>query len=288
MTGPSAIRFQLLGHMVEISAADAQVRSHLSYLVQDADHGAPPHARVRYEVTPSGGGMFSVREDGREIGDGLGAVDVLHRIYTAAHQIALDGMPPHLRIHAASATIAGKRVLIAGGRRAGKTTLILRLLFDGVEVHGDESVLVPAQIPPLPLPRRFHIRKSSLPLISELGALHAGLPKAEGRNGEIFGFAPSDAGRGWTVTPAQVDAVVFLAGSHGQPTSIRPLTKKGMLQRLRNQTTFPERSITWFNTLLKLVDSAEGYLLYNGDPSQSSSILRGLFQPHGSMKGINT
>lgn len=287
MTGYSfqapPIRFQALSHQVEIAADDPGVRAALAYLAQDAVHAEPPKTHLAYAVVPLREGGFVIFENGREIARGLDAVGAMHLIYRVAHGVVLGALPPHLRLHAGCATLAGRRVLFVGHKGAGKTTLMLRLLFDGVEVHGDELVLVPAEGDPQPFPRRFHVRASSLPLVADLAAVLPRVPStpaSEEKEGLLHAFAPTDAGFAWQVAPAPVDAVVFLSGGHGEATAIRTVTKVGALRRLRRHTTFPERSAAWFSVLLRLVDSATGYLLYNGDPAASAAVLAQTFQEH--------
>jgi|GEM_PF-5353842 len=59
--------------------------------------------------------------------------------------------------------------MLVGDKGAGKTTLSARLLFEDIEVFGDEKVLVQGS-KVIPLPRKFHLTLSlfsarDLPLI---------------------------------------------------------------------------------------------------------------------------
>lgn len=273
-----SIRFQLLTHLVEIAVEDAAIREHLAYFVPDAEQPAPPEAALRYEVIPQAGGCFALAENGALLDRNLDALDIMPLIYARCHEAVYRALPAHLRVHAGCATLDGRRVLIIGSKGAGKTTLMLRLMFDGVEVQGDERVLVFADGQVVPFPRRFHIRPATLALLPELAAGRFSLPSAATSDGgRLFSFAPSDAGQRWRISRQPVDAVVFLHPSHGQETSIRSVTEEGLIRRLRRQTSFPEQSSEWFGILLQVAGCAAGYLLYNGEPRASAVALRHIF-----------
>jgi len=76
-------------------------------------------------------------------------------------------MKDFVKIHAACGSIQGRRFLVAGDKGAGKTTLITRFFFEGVAVHGDERVLLREQ-KVIPLPRKFHLKEGTVPLIPQL------------------------------------------------------------------------------------------------------------------------
>ena len=62
------------------------------------------------------------------------------------------------------------RVLVVGPSGSGKTTLAARLLLDGADVQGDESVLVRRDAS-LAVPRALHLKPGYAPLLPELAAL---------------------------------------------------------------------------------------------------------------------
>ena len=73
------------------------------------------------------------------------AADVVH-VRAHRHAFELASLSGWAQVHAATvdlATTEGReRVLVVGPSGAGKTTLATRLLLDGADVQGDESVLV--------------------------------------------------------------------------------------------------------------------------------------------------
>ena len=58
------------------------------------------------------------------------------------HDLAFAAFAGCSKIHAGCADFGGRRMLVVGRGRAGKTTLMTRLLFEGFAVQGDEMVIV--------------------------------------------------------------------------------------------------------------------------------------------------
>jgi hypothetical protein len=281
----STIRFQLLTCGVEIAVDDPAVRAALRYLVQDVAQDVRPHAGVRYEVLGRPGG-FSVLEDGTEVGPCADADAVMHLIYHRAHEVAHRSLPPHVRVHAGCATIAGRRVVFVGSKEAGKTTLMLRLAHDGVEVHGDELVLITADGRSLPYPRRFHVRPATFPLIPEMAGREGEFPYTWTVGGRrLYSVSPSDFGRPWRLGPGPVDAIIHVKPNHGRETGVTEILPEAALKRLRRHVTFPERSIHWLTTLFGVVKQARNLVLINGSPVEAAAVVKhlwdGSYRPGG-------
>lgn len=269
--------FQMLSHQIRVAFAGPEVGEALRYLAVNAEHDAPPSAVLNYEVGTSADG-FGVVADGAEAAAGLDAEGVMRCIYSSVYGALHAARPPHLRIHAGCADLGGRRVLFVGRKRAGKTTLMLRLLRDGHPVQGDETVLVEADGTAFPLPRRFHVRTGTFDLCPWLEAAREAAPRLLGTNGEmIHALAPDELGCPWSITPAPVEALVFLKPNHGGSSSLLPLKTEGAAQRLARQTTLPETSPEWVEMLFRLIHCSRAYLLHNGDPGHSLDLLRDEF-----------
>lgn len=270
----SLIRFQMLACQVEIAADDAGVISALRYLAQDAAQDMEPQVQVHYAVVGGPDG-FQILENGVAVGTQRLAHDVMYVIYGRIHHIAFAALPPHVHIHAGCATVAGKRVLIVGEKEAGKTTLILRLVQDGVAVNGDETVLVTADGQSWPFPRRFHVRPTTFPLIPELVGREVEFPVSLlSDGGKVYGVAPTDLGREWTIGPASVDALLFLKKNHGRETYAQEISAEEAFRQLCSHTKFPERSVEWFALLFRLVNHAENRVIINGAPQEAAEIVK--------------
>src|SRR5207249_898670 len=155
------IDFQLLAYKVEVSVEDERLDAVLAYLANSADQPLVPRAVMRYAVV--GGGPYAIYEEG----DYLAAVehpdDVLYVIYARCHARLLDylSLGQWVALHAGVVSIGDRRALVIGARGTGKTTLMLRLLFDRYAVEGDELVFTRAG-KAVSLPRNFHVKPGAV------------------------------------------------------------------------------------------------------------------------------
>lgn len=273
---PEPLSFQLLTCQVSIATDSTAVRTALRYLAQDAVQGISPTRHVRYQVAELDG-RFHVLKDGAEITTVTRPDRVMRILYTSAHDVSHRSLPPHMRIHAGCATINGRRVLIVGDKRAGKTTLMLRLALDGIEVLGDETVVMEADGQSIPYPRRFHVRAKTFSLIPEISGREADFPSTALRQGRsIYAISPTELGLSWRLCRSSIDSIVFLERNHGGETSIHPINTETAMHRLGQNITYPERTIAWFTVLLGVVKHTRNYVLINGEPTAAASLLKGL------------
>jgi hypothetical protein len=266
----SLIRFQLLTCGIEVAVDDPEVIAALRYLVQDAVQDIEPQVQVRYEVMGGPDG-FRILENGVPVGIEARPHDVMYVIYNRAHEAGYRALPPH----AGCATVGGRRVLIVGSKEAGKTTLILQLMHEGIAVHGDELVLITADGLAWPYPRRFHVRPPTFPLIPELAGREGEFPFARLSNGQVvYGVSPTELGQDWRIAPAPVDAVLFLNPNHGGETTAREIAPEAAFRELCGQSRFPERSVEWFSLMFGLVKQARNLVLINGGLREASATVR--------------
>ena len=269
------IQFQLLNCNVEIVTESPDVRQALAYLVQDAVHPFPPSNTLRYDVLEEHSGAFNIVESGEVLGSGLSAMRVMETIYTHCHEIAHRCFPKHMRLHAGSVTIHGKHVAFVGRKGSGKTTLMLQMVFDGMDVHGDELLLIMEDGKSLAFPRRFHVKQSAFEMMSDLCLVQDKLPFAllpDG--GKLYGFAPTNVGRPWSLDFAPLDIVFFLRPNHGGTTTVTSIAKDEAIRRVRKQITFPERSPVWAASFMGIVAGVKFFILSNGDPRSSVDLVK--------------
>ncbi len=205
------------------------------------------------------------------------AADVVHvRAHRRAFELAsLSGWA---RVHAATvdlATTEGRRarVLVVGPSGAGKTTLATRLLLDGADVQGDESVLV-RRGESLAVPRALHLKPGAARVLPELAAVIPELPVI----GDVTVLDPARVGRPVTLRIAPVEHVVVLAGppietgAH-EPAGVRsdvtctPLDGGAVLEALLTDA-FPltETKARMVSMLAGAMVSAHGHRLTAGPP----------------------
>lgn len=155
-----------------------------------------------------------------EVIDTRSMIDVLHAHLFAE---ALRERPQSGIVHAALLRRGGKRVLIAGSRGAGKTTLTLRLARAGYDVEGDEHVFIdPDGV--TARPRACRVKQTSLALLPDLAAAIEAAPHYRDVQGRvIYNVDPAMVCGRWQIEKGAVDCIVILAPNHGGHSSIRPI-----------------------------------------------------------------
>jgi hypothetical protein len=233
--------------------------------------------RHRVEVRGEAGG-YRVREDGEDRGliadpDEAGAL-----VERRLHELAFGALADCTKVHAGCATWRGRRFLVVGHGRAGKTTLMTRLLVDGFGVEGDEMVLV-SDGRAVAYPRRFGIRRRTLGLVPRLGALAphlAGAPDSDEPDGyQILALDPSQLGLSWRIGCGPVDVLFLLDGRHAAPTRALGCPAHAMVQGVMAQSNPPSGGrAAWVRDVCSLVRGAAGYRLTLGDLDSAASTVR--------------
>jgi hypothetical protein len=268
---------RLLWHSLEVDG-DPKVVGQLEALLPDAGHPVPARRAMHYQVnaTPDG---FTVTEEGDTlavVAAGERAVeeaaDVVHvRAHRRAFELAsLSGWA---RVHAATVDLDGARVLLVGPSGAGKTTLATRLLLDGAEVQGDESVLVRRR-ESLAVPRALHLKPGSDRALPELADVLPTLPVV----GDVTVLDPARVGRPVVLRLAPVTHVVLLAGQSptDAPVTCTPIDGGTVLEALVTDA-FPltETKARMVSLLAGAMVTARGHHLSWGPPAAMVDALRG-------------
>jgi hypothetical protein len=269
-------RFQLLSCAFEIRTNALPLFERLAYIVQRADQSAiAVTARSTIEVLSTGEGYRIRDEEGEDVE--LSLVAAVEAIFQRLHRRALASVPDHIAIHAASLMHEGRLVLLTGPKRAGKTTLALRLLFEGWEVAGDELVLLQGGWA-MAFPRRFYVRDTSLSLLPQLQAV-AGRPPfvASPTEGTLIAVDPTRFGRPWRIAPAPVSAILHLEPNHGGRTVARACGKVEMARRVMSECTPPaSRRPDWIGDLCRTVDGATTAILQVGELDSAALVIRSI------------
>lgn len=200
-----------------------------------AEAGLEPLVTTRLEVEgPVADGAFRVLDGGDELAVVASTVALASVLHTRVHRRAFElaARRGWVRFHAATADVAGRRVLAVGPSGTGKTTLALGLLVAGAEVQGDESVLV-QHGRSLAVPRRFHVKAGSEVLVPEAAAWLRDARPLDGAPG-VLALDPSVAGRPWRTSLAPVDDVLLLHRTDG-PSTLGPATSADALAVLTHE-----------------------------------------------------
>jgi hypothetical protein len=238
----------------------------------------PVSREIRYRVERDEA-EYLVWEDDRPWHRDGSADRVLIELFRRVYAMVYAGMPGCPRLHAGSAAYHGRVFLAVGAKGAGKSTLMTRLLFDGVEVFGDEMVLGLGH-DVIALPRRFHLKAPGLNLLPGVAAIADRLPFVMADAGhKIIAFDPTEAGRPWTIRRGRPEAIFFLEANHGGRTELAPCPKVDMIQALMTQSLLDgQDGGAWIRALGTLVRGAECYNLRIGDLSSATAMMKRALQ----------
>lgn len=270
---PIALQFQLLWHDITIETSSPPVRDTLRYLVQHADQRMTPVRSMHYEVIGDAD-EFVVLEEGDELSTGLDRVAVLDVLYRRIHQRAFElaSLRGWVRVHGAVVDLGGRRALLVGTSGVGKTTLSLRLLFDGVAVHGDESALVrDGRV--LAVPRPFHLKPGVDDVVPEVAQLLAGLPCLDG-DPPVRAFDPTTVGIAWTIDEAPVDDVVLVETARDEPSALATASATASMPDIVEEV-FPNQETRGdvIREVSAVLRTARCHRLRLGDVGEASGLL---------------
>ena len=258
-------QLRLLACAFDIRSNSADFIARLGYLAQRAEQYFPLEQRCTIEVMQSDDGL-RISDDSGVIGSELSTPGAFEALYERMHKRALDRLPEHIRIHAASGMAPQGVFLLVGPKRSGKTTLVLRLLADGYDVTGDELVLL-RDGQAVAFPRKFYVREGSLGLLPQVEALKACSPfVSNAREGRLIAVDPTRFGRPWHIRPARVAAIFFIEPNHGARSVVTPCRKVDMVRRIVSECTPPASGRPdWIADLCRTVDQAETVTIRLGE-----------------------
>lgn len=247
---------RLLACRMEVAVDCERVAAWLAPMLQEAEQDHPISRTYRFAVRRLADG-YAIEEDGARLRIEPTPEAAGYAVFSRMHVLALAALPEFTKIHAGSARWEGRRVIAVGPPRAGKTTLMTRLVYAGFAVEGDEMVLVRDGVA-LPYPRRFGVRAPTVDLIPQLGAL------TEGRPGPLV-VDPALLGAPWRIEAGPVDAVLFLEPNHGGETALVPCPKHDMVRRVMSQSSAPRAGKRdWIRDVCAIVDRASSHVLRLG------------------------
>jgi hypothetical protein len=167
---------------------------------------------MRYDVCPFDGG-FRVEEERDALAHVATVEDARDAVYVRVHRRAFElaSLAGWVRVHGALIDVGAARVFLAGSSGSGKSTLTARMLVDGDQVQGDESVLMRGG-EVVAVPRPLHLEPATGALIPEIARLVADAPRVSG----IAILDPGRLGFTWRLREARLDHAVLLDPNPGQ------------------------------------------------------------------------
>lgn len=183
---------------------------------------------------------YRIVEDGVVIKEVLGPRAVIDFLHAHLFRCSMAERPNAALLHAASLRRNGGRLLLAGTKGAGKTTLALALTRIGYEIESDEHVFVDNS-GVVARPRACRVKESALPMLADMAKVIAAAPSyTEDFYGTIFNVDPRTLGSSWRIAQGQADVVIALHDNHGGYSSIRPLAPMALVQLLMPEMVLRE------------------------------------------------
>ncbi len=250
----------------EIRTNSRDLHERLAYIVQRSDQKAVPLLKRCVITVLRSGEEYRICDDGGMVEVEPSLMAALESLFRRLHQRALETLPDHIRIHTASGLHQERAFLMVGPKRAGKTTLALRLLFAGFDVTGDELVLL-RDGRATAFPRKFYVRNGSLGLLPPLPPVPGPTPFAMNPSeGRLIAVDPTRFGRPWTIAPAEVSTIFYLEPNHGGHTAAVPCQKVEMVRRVMTECAPPATGRPdWVSDLCRTVDRARTFTIRIGE-----------------------
>ena len=266
---PDQLTHQVACHILacefDIRTNSKEVFDSFRYIVQESEQDFSVSQCYLYTLTHDEG-RYLLAEDGHRLDQELSRSISLESLSRRMHQRAFEALPKHSRIHAASGFAGERFFVICGEKYAGKSTLALRLLYEGFDVVGDELVLL-RKSEAVTFPRKMYIRQDCLELVPALQPIVNGLPFVYNeRDDKIFAFDPLIINRPWRIRPSPLAAIIYIEPNHGGRSRLHPCGKLEMAQRVLAQSNAPiSSSPNWVGEITTAINRADTYVLELGD-----------------------
>jgi hypothetical protein len=255
---------RLLSCEFEIRTNSRELIDLFSSVTQRADQNVP--VVERYTVTVDWtGDEFRIDIGGVEDDFELSVTSAVETLYHCLHSRAIAALPDHIRIYAATGMHTGSAFLIIGPERAGKTTLALSLMLEGVDITGDALALL-HDGEALAFPRKFHAREDSLGRLPKLPLDRFAGSISNPQEGRIRALDPLEFGKPWRIAPTAVSALFYIEPNFGGRSTLRRSGKVEMIRRVLPHCAPPiSGRQSWLGDLCATVNRAETFVVELGD-----------------------
>lgn len=220
-------------------------------------------------------GTYRIINDGELIHTAHNCPSLIYDLLGIIHVHALEAFRGYIRIHAGCGEYDKRRFLLIGDKGAGKSTLMMRLLFDGFLVGGDELVLVKNE-EVIPFPRRFHLKSGGIDLLPEFRFIIESVPYIQLYNGTLlYSFSPRDAGYDWKIESREAEVIFYLEPNHGGETGIEECPKYLMAKEVMARSLLSEsHDHLKIGELCSMIDRADCYILHVGNLESAAASIR--------------
>ncbi len=242
--------------------------------MHDAEQDFPITNEAEYGLALNGP-AYEIKRNGEVCYSSDDISKTIFNLMWLMHKDALGGITDRIRVHSGCGEWEGRSFIVVGDKGAGKTTLMLRLLYGGFRIFSDELALV-RDGKALPFPRRFHIKQESTGLLTFMSGLIDKLPYNWTSYGhKMYSFTPRDAGYGWRIDERDVRAVIYLEPNHSGESRIEECPKYSMVEKVMPMSFLSETDDHLkIGGLCRLIDNAECYVLHVGGLDGAVSVLQ--------------
>jgi hypothetical protein len=237
------IQFEVVARTLDrrfrLQTPDRGVFEAVRYLDCTPDIAGPPPRDVVVSIEPFRN-RFRIVEQGAGTREALDAPAVMEYLHMRLFACSFDDRPQAAVIHAACLRRDGRRLLLAGTKGAGKSTLALRLIRAGYEIEGDEHVLIEGSTM-VARPRACRVKEAALAHLADMADVIVAAPfYRDNLNDRIFNVDPRALGSSWRIEAGEVSHVIALRPNHGGYSSLRPLQPSALVQFLLSETGWRE------------------------------------------------
>ena len=185
--------FRLLRNHVVIETDEPALLDRLDDIVVRTEDRLPVSEEISFRLV-SEDGLIRVKQNGQILAQEADPELAIRDLHLLINRLVLEPHTEVLKLHAGAATWQERFFLVTGDRNAGKTTLLMKMMLDGAEMHCDETVLLHNNLIQT-FPRKFYIKEGTLqhlPRIEEICAAKRSYPAFYG--GRFYFADPTDLG----------------------------------------------------------------------------------------------
>ena len=258
---------------IDIGTDDAEIAEACGQFEGCPDIPGFKPSRHSIEVSRDGEG-FLIKETGRKVREERALEILMRTIRWRLNRRILDEFPDAAIFNAASLTRGGLRILLAGGRRTGKSILALKLMHAGLTFEGDHQVFVrPRGV--IAFQRPIHIAQRALHFLPAFKPHFKGrAPIPDSQQSRIYSYDPVSNGWEWRVDEGPANLIFLLNANHGGASSVRRTGSARLVQELLRSAKLLRTSAKHqLSDVIALASGAEGFDLSHGDPDEAVRII---------------
>ncbi len=269
--------FQLLNSEIVLKTDNPELKNVLNFVSQEAkQHGFLCQNKTVYVIEKTDSG-YRICGDGIHYNVVAKQWDLTYTLIKLVHERAFREMEDCVRIHAGCGNYKNARFIMIGDKGEGKTTLMLKLLFErnGYSIHGDELVMIYGN-KAMSFPRRFHVKPGTMALLPNIKPYLKKSPcisiyKTE----KLYAFSPAQVGFDWTINSEKISAIFYLILNHGEKTALTKCSGLEMIQKIIPMSYYKESGEHLkINKLCRIMNEAKTYILSIGNLDTAARLIQ--------------